>query len=210
MKIAVIGTGNIGSAYARALAETNFEVVIGSRDPSKAAALAQDIGANVEGGGISAALKCADIALLALPYPAIADALAGAGDLAGKVLIDVSNPVSADFQNLVVGLTTSAAEEIQAAAPSARVVKAFNTIFAGLIPAQAREGKQLQVFVAGDDAAATLLVRELAHALGFAPVDAGPLRNSRFLEPIGMMNIQFGFFLGAGPSNAPAWLHVQP
>ena len=210
MKIAVIGTGNIGGAYARALVEANFEVVIGSRDPSKAAALAQDIGANVEGGGIPAALKFADIALLALPYPAIADAFAGAGDLAGKVLIDVSNPLSADFQNLVVGLTTSAAEEIQAAAPSAHVVKAFNTIFAGLVPASAREGKQLQVFVAGDDASATLKVRELAHALGFVPVDAGPLRNSRFLEPVGMMNIQFGFFLGAGPSTAPAWLHVQP
>ncbi|QOK99334.1 NADPH-dependent F420 reductase (plasmid) [Ralstonia pseudosolanacearum] len=208
MKIAVIGTGNIGAAYARALAEAKFEVVIGHRDPSKAAALAQEIGPNVEGGGISAALKLANMVLLALPYPAIAEVLAGAGDLAGKVLVDVSNPLSADFQNLVVGLTTSAAEQIQAAAPSARVVKAFNTIFAGLVPAQAREGKRLQVFVAGDDAAAAAQVRELAQALGFVPVDAGPLRNSRFLEPVGMMNIQFGFFLGAGPATAPAWIHA--
>ncbi|MDB0509514.1 NADPH-dependent F420 reductase [Ralstonia solanacearum] len=208
MKIAVIGTGNIGAAYARALAEAKFEVVIGHRDPSKAAALAQEIGPNAEGGGISAAFKLADLVLLALPYPAIAEVLAGAGDLAGKVLVDVSNPLSADFQNLVVGLTTSAAEQIQAAAPSARVVKAFNTIFAGLVPGQARAGKRLQVFVAGDDAAAVAQVRELAQALGFVPVNAGPLRNSRFLEPVGMMNIQFGFFLGAGPATAPAWIHA--
>ncbi|WP_247392205.1 NADPH-dependent F420 reductase [Ralstonia pseudosolanacearum] len=208
MKIAVIGTGNIGAAYARALADAKFEVVIGHREPSKAAALAQEISPNVEGGGISAEFKLADMVLLALPYPAIAEVLADAGDLTGKVLIDVSNPLSADFQNLVVGLTTSAAEQIQTAAPSAHVVKAFNTIFAGLVPAQAREGKQLQVFVAGDDAAATAQVRELARALGFVPVNAGPLRNSRFLEPVGMMNIQFGFFLGAGPATAPAWIHA--
>ncbi|QWQ14763.1 NADPH-dependent F420 reductase [Ralstonia pseudosolanacearum] len=208
MKIAVIGTGNIGTAYARALADAKFEIVIGHREPSKAAALAQEISPNVEGGGISAAFKLADMVLLALPYPAIAEVLADAGDLTGKVLIDVSNPLSADFQNLVVGLTTSAAEQIQTAAPSAHVVKAFNTIFAGLVPAQAREGKQLQVFVAGDDAAATAQVRELARALGFVPVNAGPLRNSRFLEPVGMMNIQFGFFLGAGPATAPAWIHA--
>ncbi len=137
MKIAVIGTGNIGAAYAHALADAKFEVVIGHREPSKAAALAQEISPNVEGGGISAAFKLADMVLLALPYPAIAEVLADAGDLTGKVLIDVSNPLSADFQNLVVGLTTSAAEQIQTAAPSAHVVKAFNTIFAGLVPAQA-------------------------------------------------------------------------
>lgn len=86
MKIAVIGTGNIGAAYARALADAKFEVVIGHREPSKAAALAQEISPNVEGGGISAAFKLADMVLLALPYPAIAEVLADAGDLTGKVL----------------------------------------------------------------------------------------------------------------------------
>lgn len=208
MKIAVIGTGNIGAAYARALTDAKFEVVIGHRDPSKAAPLAQEIGPSVEGGGIPAAFKLADMVLLALPYPAVAEVLAGVGDLTGKVLVDVSNPLSADFQDLVIGLTTSAAEQIQVAALLAHVVKAFNTIFAALVPVQAHEGKRLQVFVAGDNAAATAQVRELAQALGFVPVDAGSLRNSRFLEPVGMMNIQFGFFLGVGPATAPAWLHA--
>ncbi|MCE1249968.1 MAG: NADPH-dependent F420 reductase [Comamonadaceae bacterium] len=208
MKIAVIGTGNIGAAYARALAATQYGVVVGDRDPGKAAALAHEIGAKVEGGGIAAAFTLADIVILALPYQAIAGVLTEAGDLTGKVLVDVSNPISEDFKNLVVGLTTSAAEQTQAAAPSAHVVKAFNTIFAALVPAQAREGRKLQVFVAGDEPTATAKVRELAQALGFVAVDAGPLRNSRFLEPVGMMNIQFGFFLGAGPSTAPSWAHA--
>ncbi len=208
MKIAVIGTGNIGAAYARALASAKYEVIVGARDPNKAAALAQEIGGKAAGVDIAAAFKSADLVILALPYPAVAGVLTEAGDLAGKVLVDVSNPLSADFKDLVVGLTTSAAEQTQAAAPKAHVVKAFNTIFAGLIPAQAREGRKLQVFVAGDDAAATAKVREMVKALGFVPVDAGPLRNSRLLEPIGMMNIQFGFFLGAGPTTAPSWSHV--
>lgn len=208
MKIAVIGTGNIGAAYARALAEANYEVIVGDRDPGKAAALAQEIGAKAEADGTAAALNHAGLVILALPYQAIASVLAEAGDLSGKVLVDVSNPISADFKDLVVGLTTSAAEQTQASAPTAHVVKAFNTIFAGLVPAQARAGRKLQVFVAGDDATATAQVREVAQALGFVAVDAGPLRNSRFLEPLGMMNIQFGFFLGAGPTTSPSWSHA--
>ncbi len=208
MKIAVIGTGNIGAAYVRALAEAKFEVVVGDRDPAKAAALAQATGSQIQGGGIEAAFKLADVVLLALPYQATAAVLSSAGDLSGKVLIDVSNPLSEDFQNLVVGLTTSAAEQIQAAAPTARVVKAFNTIFAQLVPSTAREGKHLQTFIAGDDGEAKATVRELATKLGFDAIDAGTLRNSRFLEPLGMMNIQFGFFLGAGTATAPAWVTV--
>jgi NADPH-dependent F420 reductase len=208
MKISVIGTGNIGAAYVRALADAKYEVVVGDRDPAKAAALALAAGSQIQGGGIDAAFKLADVVLLALPYQAISAVLSGAGDLSGKVLIDVSNPLSEDFQNLVVGLTTSAAEQIQAAAPTARVVKAFNTIFAQLVPVTAREGKHLQTFVASDDGEAKAAVRELATKLGFHAVDAGALRNSRFLEPLGMMNIQFGFFLGAGTATAPAWVAV--
>ena len=209
MKIAVIGTGNIGAAYARALAEANHEVVVGTRDTGRAAALAKEIGGKVEAGDTVAAFKRADLVILALPYPAVAGVLARAGDLSGKVLVEASNPLSVDFKDLVVGLTSSAAEHSQEAAPTAHGVKAFNTIFAGLVPAQARQGKKLQVFVAGNNATATAEVRELARALGSVAVDAGPLRNSRFLEPVGMMNIQFGFFLGAGPTTSPSWSHVS-
>lgn len=208
MKIAVIGTGNMGAGFARAFASSGVDVVIGHRDPAKAASLAAELGANVEGGGIAAAVKISDIVLLALPYESVASVLGEVGDLTGKILIDISNPITADYKELLLGHTTSAAEEIQKAAPGAHVVKAFNTIFAGLLAPEARAGKTLQVFVAGDDADATAKVRELAETLSFEAVNAGPLSNSRFLEPIGEMNIHFGFFLGMGPAVAPTWVRI--
>lgn len=208
MKIAVIGTGNMGAGLARLLVEAGSDVVIGHRDPAKAAAFAAELGAGVEAGGIAAAVKLADIVLLALPYGAIAETLKEAGDLKGKVLIDISNPVTADFRGLVVGHSSSAAEEIQSLAPEAKVVKAFNTIFAPLLPAEGRKGKALQVFVAGDDEKAKDAVSHLVKSIGFEPVDAGPLSNARFIEPIGEMNIHFGFFLGKGTTVAPAWVQL--
>ncbi|MFL9876341.1 NADPH-dependent F420 reductase [Paraburkholderia megapolitana] len=208
MKVAIIGSGNMGAGLARALTAANIPLVIGHHDPAKAAALAGDLGSQVQGGGIAAAVKLADVVILALPYQAIAEVLGVAGDLSGKILVDISNPISADFKSLVVGHTTSAAEQIQSIAPQARVVKAFNTIFAGLLAADARKGKTLQVFVASDDDTAKREVSQLANAIGFEPVDAGPLSNSRFIEPIGEMNIHFGFFLGWGPVTAPVWIKV--
>jgi len=209
MKIAIIGTGNMASGLAQALSEAKVELVIGSRDPAKAAALAAKTGANIEGGGIAAAVKLADVIILALPFGAVADALQQAGDLTKKILVDISNPISADYKTLVIGHTTSAAEEIQALAPKATVVKAFNTIFAPLLPQSAHLNKTLQVFIASDDEDAKTKVTQLTQltqALGFDAVDAGPLSNSRFLEPIGEMNIHFGFFLGKGTGIAPAWV----
>ena len=116
MKVAIIGTGNMASGLANALAGAKHEVVIGSRDPAKAAALAEKIGQGTQGGGLAAATKLAEVVILAIPFGGAADAINEAGDLAGKVLIDISNPISADYKSLVIGHTTSAAEEIQALA----------------------------------------------------------------------------------------------
>ena len=208
MKVAIIGTGNMGAGLASTLAGAGHEVTIGARDLIKAAALADKVGRGAVGGGIAAAAKLADVVVLALPFGAAADAIKLAGDLAGKIVVDISNPISADFKELVIGHTTSAAEEIQKLAPQARVVKAFNTIFAQLLAPESRQGKRLQVFVAGDDASAKAAVSELAKSAGFEAVEAGQLTNSRFLEPIGEMNIHFGYFLGKGPAVAPAWVQV--
>lgn len=208
MKVAIIGTGNMGAGLAATLAAAGHEVSIGARDLAKAAALADKVGHGAMGGGIAAAAKLADLVILALPFDAVADAIKQAGDLAGKVLVDISNPISADYKELVIGHTTSAGEEIQKLAPQAKVVKAFNTIFAQLLAPESRPNKTLQVFVAGDDAAAKASVSELAKSVSFEAVDAGPLSNSRYLEPIGEMNIHFGYFLGKGPVVAPAWVQV--
>lgn len=205
MKIAVIGTGNMGAGIATLLAEKNVDVVIGHRDPEKAAALASKIGARAQGGGIDAAFRLADIVFLALPYTAAKDVFSAAGDISGKILIDISNPVSADFSELTIGHSTSAAEEIQALTTQAHVVKAFNTIFAQLLPSTARQTR-LQILVASDDVQAKSRVTALAGVLDFDVLDAGPLKNSRYLEPIGQMNIQFGYFLNQGPIVAPAWI----
>lgn len=137
MTIAIIGTGNMGSAFARALAGRGAEVLLGARDASKAAALA--------------------------------------------------------------------AEELQTLAPKAHVVKAFNTIFAGLIAPAERANKPVQTFVAGDDTGAVSRVTEIAKKMGLKPVKAGSLRNARFIEPTGMLNIQLGAFQVLGTAVAPEW-----
>lgn len=208
MKVAVIGTGNMGSGLAATLAAAKHEVVIGSREPAKSAALAEKIGQGVQGGGIAAAVKQADVVVLAVPFAGVAAVLKDAGDLSSKVLVDITNPISADFKSLVIGHTTSAAEEIQSLAPAAKVVKAFNTIFAQLLAPEGRNGKAVQVFVAGDDARAKEVVSSLVKSTGFEPIEAGSLSNSRFIEPIGEMNIHFGYFLGWGPLIAPSWGRV--
>lgn len=189
MKIAVIGNGNIGSGLASVLAEAGHEVTAVGR-----------------GDDLAAAVAPAGIVILATPYGAAAD-LAGKADFTGKLVIDVSNPVNADFSGLSVGFDSSAAEEIAKLLSGAKVVKAFNTIFAqhyakGLKIA----GQPLQTFVAADDADAKAAVMDLAREIGLVPVDAGPLKNARYLEPMGFMNIQFGYVLGRGVDIAPQWM----
>ncbi len=145
--------------------------------------------------------------ILAVWYQQMANTIRQAGDLTGKILVDISNPITEDFKGLTIGHNTSAAEEIQKLAPQAKVVKAYNTIFAELLPAEAREGRApIQVFVAADDEAAKRAVSDIVARGGFEPVDSGPLSNSRFLEPVGEINIWFGSFLGWGTSAAPAWI----
>ena len=92
MTVAVIGTGNMGAGIARLLASKGERVVIGSRDPAKAAKLAEEIGAGAEGGGIAAAAKLADVVIFAVNYPQAGEAVREAGGFAGKELVDISNP----------------------------------------------------------------------------------------------------------------------
>lgn len=210
MNVAIIGTGNMGAGLARLLACKGIHLSIGHRDPARAAALAQEIGEGVEGGGIAAVTALADMVILAVPFDAVPAVVSDAGPLAGKILVDITNPITGDYKALTIGHTTSAAEEIRKAAPEARVVKAFNTIFAAILPEATREDvAAVQVFIAGDDEGAKHAVADLARKAGFEPVEAGPLSNARLLEPIGEFNIHMGFFLGHGTSVAPAWIDTK-
>tara|TARA_R110002110_G_scaffold189529_1_gene397811 strand:+ start:540 stop:1118 length:579 start_codon:yes stop_codon:yes gene_type:complete len=188
MKIAIIGNGNVGSGLANVLSKTKNEVRAYGRTDDAAYAVNE-----------------ADIVILATPYGAAAD-IANQADFTGKIVIDVSNPVTEDFSALQLGTTTSAAEAIAALVPGASVVKAFNTIFAQHYAGDLKlAGQPLQTFVASDDETARDTVKTLAAEAGFEPVDAGPLATARQLEPLGFLNIQFGYVLGKGTEIAPRW-----
>lgn len=188
MNIAIIGNGNIGSGLAAVLGNTDHIVtLIGHADELSP-------------------IAGAEVVILATPYGAAAE-IANKTDFTGKTIIDVSNPVTPDFSGLQVGHGTSAAEEIAALLPGASVVKAFNTIFAQHYATDLQiDGRPLQTFVASDDEVARERVKQLAAEIGLVPVDAGPLKNARYLEPMGFMNIQFGYVLGQGAGIAPQWL----
>ena len=207
MSIAIFGTGSMARAIAHVLAETGLAAHIAGRDPAKAKALAQEIGGDLTAGDLASAAS-ADILVLAVPYTAMPDLLHRCGPLNGKILVDISNPVTPDFMGLTVGFDRSAAEEVARLAPGAHVVKAFNTLFASVfhLPSDRRRG--VQVLIAGDDAKATEGVEALVGAMGFAAVRAGGLANARFLEPVGEMNIHFGYALGWGTDIAPAWVRL--
>lgn len=203
MTVAIIGSGKMGSGFARLFASKGMDIAIGHKNPEKAEALATEVGA--EGGSVKDAVSQADIIIFAVKYEDTAAALNAAGDLMNKVVIDISNPITADYKGLTIGHSTSAAEEIQKRIPNAKVVKAFNTIFAELLPTESRAGRKVQVFIAGDDETAKAKVSDLAMAAESEPVDSGILSNSRYLEPLGELNIWLGFFLGWGTSGAPEY-----
>lgn len=144
--------------------------------------------------------------MLAVPYEAATDVIKAAGGLAGKIVIDITNPLTADFSGLTIGHTGSAAENVQKAAPQAKVVKAFNTVFASVLQAGGMAGgRPATVFVAGDDVAARQTVSDLARSSGFHPLETGGLSSARYLEPVAGLNIALAYGLGRGTDIAPTW-----
>lgn len=181
-KVAIIGSGNVGSALARGLTHAGHEVRAVGREKQ----------------GIREAASWADLILLAVPFGALDDVVKDAADaLANKTVVDVTNALDASM-NLALGFTTSGAEELQRKLPQSRVVKAFNTVFAEHMAYGRLGDNPLTAFVAADDAGARKTVMDLARGIGFDPVDAGPLKNARLLEPLGFLNIQLGYVLGKG------------
>lgn len=206
MKIIIVGYGNIGSGLAKQFVDAGHDVTLTGRSLERAQAVASKFGAQVL--PLSQAARHAEVLVLAVPYDEASAALAGLGDLSGKVLIDVSNPLTTDYMGLTVGFNTSAAEEIARLAPGAHVVKAFNTLFAQVIQYGAAFGPhKASVFYAGNDDTAKATVKGLIESIGFDAVDAGGLKNARYLEPVAGLNIYFGYGAGLGTQIAPAWLH---
>jgi predicted dinucleotide-binding enzyme len=207
MKITVVGTGNMGSAFAKQLSAAGHTVRITGRDIEKAKALADPF-ENVNAYPAAQALGDSDVVVVATAFADAAAALQSLGDLSGKVVIDITNPLSADYMSLTLGHVTSAAEEIAKTIPQAHVVKAFNTLFAQVLadgPAFA-DNQTGSVFVAGDSERAKQTAFSLAQSMGWNTVDAGGLVNARYLEPLAGLNIYLGYGAGLGTSIAPVWL----
>ena len=207
MKVTIIGSGNMGSALATRIAQAGHTIVIAGRNPDKGRELARKVGGTFRE---TAAADGADVVVLATGYVDAVAALKGAGDLDGKVVVDITNPLTPDYTGLAIGHDTSAAEEIQKAFPAAKVVKAFNTVFAQVLAYGAKlSGVTVPVFFSGDDAGAKERVKTLIESLDFAAVDAGALRNARYLEPVAGLNIYLGYGAGRGTAIAPAWIGVR-
>ena len=171
-RVSIIGTGNMGQAIAAIAGKGGNSVeLIGS----------SDAGTQVTG----------DVVVLAVPYPAVADVLADRGEsFAGKVVVDITNPLDfATFDSLTVPADGSAAAEIAAALPQSRVLKAFNTTFAGTLAAGAVGPLPTTVLIAGDDADAKALLAGIVTAGGLRAVDAGSLRRARELEALGFLQL---------------------
>lgn len=187
MKIAVIGTGSVGGTLGRRWAELGHAVCFGVRNIDvDAKAVIAKIKGDVRLAGVRDATKDADVVVLATPYAANAAALAAAGDLAGKILLDVTNPIGPNF-SLAVGFNTSGAEEVAKLAPHARVYKAMNQVgFEVMANPVFGAGKPV-MFVAGDDSAGKKVVLDLVSSLGFEAIDVGELEYARLLEPLAML-----------------------
>lgn len=195
MKIGIIGAGNVGGALGTRFAQNGHSIIFSSRDPqsAKTQEVVAKAGANARAATVAEAVRDSDVVVLATPWPTTEEAVKSAGDLSGKIVIDTTNPLAADLSGLVVGTTSSAAEQVSSWAPGAKVVKAFNTVGAAVMADTAfSQGKPI-LFYCGDDADAKQQVATLAAELGFEPQDAGALRQARLLEPFALLWISLAF-----------------
>ncbi len=188
-KIAIIGSGNVGSALNRGLTRAGYEVRNSHKETVKETA------------------SWGEIVIIAVPYIAVDAVVHELGDsVNGKVVVDVTNALTQDMR-LAVGFSTSGAEELQKKIPGAHVVKAFNTVFAQHMDKGSVRGQQLTLFAASDDQQARGTVLDLGRQIGFDPVDAGTLSNARQLEALGYFNIQLGYVLGNGTDVGFRFIH---
>jgi predicted dinucleotide-binding enzyme len=195
MNIGIIGSGKMGSGLGKIWAQKGHKVIFSySRDKEKLADLG-DYNPNTSSGTAGEAVEKSEIILLAVGWGAVEDAVKSAGQMQGKILIDCTNPLSQDLSGLTVGHATSGAEEIAKMLPAAKIVKAFNTVFAEVYHSDSRlfGSRKATMFYCGDDSEAKIIAAKLVLDAGLEPVDAGLLKSARYLEPLAMLMIQLGY-----------------
>jgi len=188
--ISIIGSGSMAAAIGGLAAKAGHTVEVMSRNVAKALALAEQVGAGATTGMFGAA-PAGDIVILAVPYSAVLDVVKQYGEeLAGKLLVDITNPVAADHTSFVTPADSFGAQEIARAAPAdAKVVKAFNTQFSHVLAASPVVGHPLDVFLAGDDTQAKACVSAFVESLGLRPMDTGQLLMARTLEYVCLLSL---------------------
>ncbi|MCU0246275.1 MAG: NADPH-dependent F420 reductase [Bryobacter sp.] len=200
MKIGIIGAGNVGGTLGTRWAAAGHEVVFSSRTPDSAEMkdLVAKAGPKARAASVAEAAAAADVLLVATPWPATREAVESAGSLAGKIVIDATNPLLPGLAGLDPGNTSSGGELVAQWAAGARVVKAFNTVGFNVMANPAFDGAQAVLFYCGDDKEAKAVVRGLATELGFDAQDAGPLKQARVLEPFALLWISLAMVHGYG------------
>jgi 8-hydroxy-5-deazaflavin:NADPH oxidoreductase len=196
LKITIIGAGNMGRGIATRAISGGNDVELIDADAQVARALADELGDSAK----ATETIDGEIVVLALPYEAIADAIAHYRDaLAAKVIVDIANPAEwSTMDRVVTPADSSSAEETAKLAPEgASVVKAFNTTFAGTLVAGEVAGQALDVLIAGDDDGAKRKVASLVQAGGLRPLDVGPLKRARQLEQVGLFHMAVQDQLGS-------------
>jgi NADPH-dependent F420 reductase len=189
MKVAIIGTGNIGKALGGTLTRAGHDVTLAAQDVDKTREVAREVGASAAAQPVDAA-RDADVIVLAVPYGALDDvAREIKSEATDKVVIDVTNPLTPDYSGLATAGGPSAAEHLAKQLPKAKVVKAFNTILGSVQADPKALGTTVDGLFATDDAGARAKVAELLRSAGFRPVDAGSLDAARQLEAMAFLNI---------------------
>jgi 8-hydroxy-5-deazaflavin:NADPH oxidoreductase len=202
MDITIIGTGNMARGIAtRALAGGHSVTLLGT-ETEKAEALARELSGDVRAGQVGDPLA-GDVVVLAVWYAAVEDVLSRYGDqLDGKVVVDITNPIDVDAFEPLELEAGSAAQEIAAKAPGAKVVKAFNTTFAGTLGEGRVADQPLDVLIASDADDAKETVSRIVADAGLRPIDAGPLKRAHELEALGYLHMVLQQPLGTGFASA--------
>jgi predicted dinucleotide-binding enzyme len=201
MRIAVLGSGNMGAALGRRFAAAGHAVTFSySRDPAKLERLARQSGPRARAAALADAARDADVLLLAVHWSRVSPVLRGAGSVRGKIVIDCTNPMTPADDALAVGHGVSGGELVARRARGARVVKAFNTVPAELL----RAGPEVlperpAVCYCGGDPGAKRVVARLIRQIGFDPVDCGALAVARYLEPLALLIAELAYNQGRRP-----------
>jgi len=200
MDIAILGTGRVGGALGPRWAGKGHRIVYGVPDSESAEVrqVLEKSGPHALAVPVAQAAARCQVVLLAIPWDVTRQVIDSLGALEGKILLDCINPIKPDFSGLSLGSGPSAAEQIAAWAPGAKIVKAFNTVSDATMVNPWYGGQKASMFFCGDDEDAKRIVSQLTDDLEMEPVDCGPLKNACYLESLGMLYIHLAIFGGWG------------